>query len=384
MKTLYDLLGALPEDDADDVRAAFRKAAKANHPDINPDDPDAALRFRQILRANAILGDPQQRAAYDRLLALTVRQPAPKPKPKRVTAAGALRKLAFDTIAVASLSTMSIGGYLLFDHLSKAADVPPVREVAATAPAENAAAAPAQPIATAAREEPPDKAPPDKADGAALARHAPPDKPDGAAVAPDKPPEKPDGAMVARDGPPEKPDAAAVARDGPPDKPDAAAIASDGPPDKPDGAAVTSESIVPSADAPAATTASAQANADPGPAPEPAAKDARAFDAKADVAKSFDAKAYDAGPSDAKSYRERGIIAYRDGDLPRAIADFDQAIRLDHNFAEAYIDRGIALYRMHEFDRAFADISRVKRIRSLDQARAAEPAHKASPSSARN
>ena len=39
---------------------------------------------------------------------------------------------------------------------------------------------------------------------------------------------------------------------------------------------------------------------------------------------------------------------------------------------------------MHEFDRAFADISRVKRIRSLDQARAAEPAHKASPSSARN
>ena len=366
MKTLYDLLGALPEDDADDVRAAFRKAAKANHPDVNPDDPDAALRFRQILRANAILGDPQQRAAYDRLLALTVRQPAPKPKPKRVTAAGALRKLAFDTIAVASLSTMSIGGYLLFDHLSKAADVPPVREVAAPAPAENAAAAPAQPIATAAREEPPDKAPPDKADGAALARHAPPDKPDGAAVAREEPPpDKPDGAMVARDGPPEKPDGAA--------------IASDGPPDKPDGAAVASESIVPSADAPAATTASAQANADPGPAPEPAAKDA-----KADFAKAYDAKAYDAGPSDAKSYRERGIIAYRDGDLPRAVADFDQAIRLDHNFAEAYIDRGIALYRMHEFDRAFADISRVKRLRSLDQARAAEPAHKASPSSARN
>jgi hypothetical protein len=30
MKTLYDLLGALPDDDADELRAAFRKAAKAN------------------------------------------------------------------------------------------------------------------------------------------------------------------------------------------------------------------------------------------------------------------------------------------------------------------------------------------------------------------
>jgi curved DNA-binding protein CbpA len=34
MKTLYDLLGALPNDDADDLRAAFRRAAKQAHPDI--------------------------------------------------------------------------------------------------------------------------------------------------------------------------------------------------------------------------------------------------------------------------------------------------------------------------------------------------------------
>ena len=44
MKTLYDLLGALPDDDADELRAAFRKAAKANHPDNNPDNPEAAER----------------------------------------------------------------------------------------------------------------------------------------------------------------------------------------------------------------------------------------------------------------------------------------------------------------------------------------------------
>ena len=62
MKTLYDLLDALPEDDAEGLRAAFRKAAKANHPDNNPGDPDAALRIRRIIRANAILSDERQRA----------------------------------------------------------------------------------------------------------------------------------------------------------------------------------------------------------------------------------------------------------------------------------------------------------------------------------
>ena len=74
MRTLYDLLDALPEDDAESLRAAFRKAAKANYPDNNPGDPDAPLRFRRIVRANAILSDERQRAHYDRLLAVARRQ----------------------------------------------------------------------------------------------------------------------------------------------------------------------------------------------------------------------------------------------------------------------------------------------------------------------
>jgi tetratricopeptide (TPR) repeat protein len=395
MKTLYDLLGALPEDNADDVRAAFRKAAKAVHPDTNPDDPDAALRLRQVMRAHAILGDPQQRAAYDRLLTLTVQQPRPKPKP--ATASRAIRKFAFDAIAVALLSTTSIGGYLLFEQLSKAATPPPqISEVTATAPVEAAAVAPA---------------------------------PQLAAAVPDKPPDKPDAAAAAPDRPPDKPDALAAARDGPPGKSDAAMAARDEPSDKPDSAAVASETIAPGAVAPATNTDSAQAavdtrsalaNAHAGPAPEPSgpnagsddakafdlkaldvkALDAKTVDAKADEPESFETKSVDAKPVetksvetktyetrpyDARSYWEHGIAAYRDGDLSRAIADFDQAIRFDRNFADAYVDRGIALYRLHEFDRAFADITRVKRIRNLDQARAADPpAHKASPSSPRN
>ena len=42
MKTLYELLEALPDDDADGLRAAFRKAAKANHPDFNPGNAEAS------------------------------------------------------------------------------------------------------------------------------------------------------------------------------------------------------------------------------------------------------------------------------------------------------------------------------------------------------
>jgi tetratricopeptide (TPR) repeat protein len=69
-----------------------------------------------------------------------------------------------------------------------------------------------------------------------------------------------------------------------------------------------------------------------------------------------------APPPDAKAFRERGIFAYRSGDLDSAIADFDHAIQLDPKFTAAYIDRGIVLYRMRKFEKAFADIAQAKRI----------------------
>src|SRR5215467_2637003 len=70
METLYDLLGALPRADAGGLRVAFRGAVKRAHPDLHPGDPDAEMRFRQIVRANEILSDNDQRAAYDHLLDL--------------------------------------------------------------------------------------------------------------------------------------------------------------------------------------------------------------------------------------------------------------------------------------------------------------------------
>lgn len=117
MQTLYDLLGALPDDDADSLRAAFRKAAKANHPDFNPDNPEASQRFRRIIRANAILSDPQQRETYDRLLKIARRQHGQKSK--RGFFSRAIPRLAVDAIASAIVSAMLIGGYLVYMSIDR-------------------------------------------------------------------------------------------------------------------------------------------------------------------------------------------------------------------------------------------------------------------------
>jgi Flp pilus assembly protein TadD len=75
-------------------------------------------------------------------------------------------------------------------------------------------------------------------------------------------------------------------------------------------------------------------------------------------------------PGDAKVFRERGIFAYRSGDLYGAIAEFDRAIRIDPKFSAAYIDRGIILYRLQQFERAFADIAHAKQIEKTKRAKA--------------
>ncbi len=125
MKTLYDLLGALPNDDAEALRTAFRSAVKGAHPDIRPGDPDAALRFRQIVRANEILRDPEQRAAYDHLLDLAHVEHA---SASTQAIATRIYKLAFGLVGLAGGSVGTIGVYLLLMHLSAASLAPPPSE----------------------------------------------------------------------------------------------------------------------------------------------------------------------------------------------------------------------------------------------------------------
>jgi curved DNA-binding protein CbpA len=132
MQTLYDLLGALPSDDAEGLRTAFRKAVKGTHPDINPDDPDAAMKFRQIVRANDILIDDEQRAAYDHLLDLARLEQVSE---SRHAVAAKVHKLASGVLALAGASVVTVGGYLLFLHMSAAALTPAKMAVAMRAPA---------------------------------------------------------------------------------------------------------------------------------------------------------------------------------------------------------------------------------------------------------
>jgi len=276
MPTLYDLLEALPEDDADGLRAAFRKAAKANHPDNNPDDQDAPLRFRRIIRANAILSDERQRVHYDRMLAIAL-------KDRRLKQERRLKYL----IAGSVFSVVLFGGYL-FGYVSKASLVAAqVIEVSVREPAPASAAIPIQLSDTIGRVRPRDDI-----------------------EAPNR-----------REGP-----------------------------------EAAKETAVPSVTAPVENTDSASAAAS-----VPAARDF--------------------GVNDAKDYRERGILAYRNGDIYLALADFDLAINLNPHFSDAYIDRGVVFYRMGDFKRAFADIAQAKRIDDLNRSQARLPGSQPTASS---
>jgi curved DNA-binding protein CbpA len=276
MKTLYDILGALPDDDAESIRAAFRKAAKANHPDNNPGDPDAPLRFRRTVRANAILRDERQRATYDRLLEIALKQRASESE--RGSSSGSIREIAPDAIAVVLLLTIAfVGGYLLLGHISKASLFSAeVIEGYRREPAQIAAAIPAE-----------------LSDRIDLA------------------------------GPREKFEEVVA-------------------PNKPVDHKPLKEAAVPSASPFARKTG----NATPIP----------------DVP-----KARDFGANDARYYRERGVLAYRSGDLYLALVDFDLAIDLNPSFSDAYIDRGIVFHRMGDLKRAFADIAQAKRIDASKQ-----------------
>ena len=121
MDTLYDLLGALPQDDAEGLRTAFRKAVKGAHPDLRPNDPDAAIKFRQIVRANDILLDKDQRAVYDHLLVLAQQEKDPA---AAHPIAARVHKIASGVLAFASVSVVTVGGYLLFMHMSVALVAP--------------------------------------------------------------------------------------------------------------------------------------------------------------------------------------------------------------------------------------------------------------------
>jgi curved DNA-binding protein CbpA len=300
METLYDLLGALPRDDAEELRAAFRRAVKGAHPDLNPDDPDAGQKFREIVRANGILADEDQRAAYDHLLNL-----ARKEKRQQSTVK-AVHKIATSVIALAVTGSLGLAGLLLYQNGPQlTGTLKYLAEIAIARPGDFGGLTPSAQAKT-----------PSAQTMTASAQTA--TQPRGVAEA--KAEGLPFDIKVVQTIPVEPVPAAKQQ------------------------AANAADAIVPVA------------------APLPAEPDNAATAALGPP--------LEIAPNDAKVFRERGIFAYRSGDLDGAIAEFDRAIQLDPKFSAAYIDRGIVLYRLQKFERAFADIAQAKRIEKANRAKA--------------
>jgi molecular chaperone DnaJ len=64
-RNLYNILGLPRTSDIDEVKSAFRRLALQYHPDHNPDKLDAEEKFKEIVSAYEVLGDPLKKAAYD-------------------------------------------------------------------------------------------------------------------------------------------------------------------------------------------------------------------------------------------------------------------------------------------------------------------------------
>lgn len=62
----YDVLGVSRDAGQAEIKKAFRKQARACHPDVNPDDPESEARFKELAEAYEVLSDEDARATYDR------------------------------------------------------------------------------------------------------------------------------------------------------------------------------------------------------------------------------------------------------------------------------------------------------------------------------
>ncbi|XP_061395997.1 dnaJ homolog subfamily C member 5 homolog [Musca vetustissima] len=63
--SLYEILGLPKTATAEDIKKTYRKLALKYHPDKNPDNVDAAEKFKEVNRAHSILSDQTKRNIYD-------------------------------------------------------------------------------------------------------------------------------------------------------------------------------------------------------------------------------------------------------------------------------------------------------------------------------
>ncbi len=65
-KDYYSVLGVEKTATQDEIKSAYRKLAKKYHPDLNPNNPEATEKMKEINEAYEILGNEEKRGKYDR------------------------------------------------------------------------------------------------------------------------------------------------------------------------------------------------------------------------------------------------------------------------------------------------------------------------------
>ncbi len=63
---LYEILGVAKDASQQDIKRAYRRLAKENHPDLHPDDTVKEETFKRVSAAYEVLSDDEKRATYDR------------------------------------------------------------------------------------------------------------------------------------------------------------------------------------------------------------------------------------------------------------------------------------------------------------------------------
>ena len=66
MTDLYKILGVSEKADGNEIKRAYRKAARKYHPDLNPNDKAAEIKFKEINEAYEVLSSDENRKKYDR------------------------------------------------------------------------------------------------------------------------------------------------------------------------------------------------------------------------------------------------------------------------------------------------------------------------------
>jgi curved DNA-binding protein CbpA len=105
VRNFYKVLGIAATADDGRIKTAFRRRAKAVHPDLNPGKQRAQARFIELMQAYEVLSDAKNRAAYDAYLAERRSQAR-----RRLLHCAGLMMTSFALTTASAILVMSIAG----------------------------------------------------------------------------------------------------------------------------------------------------------------------------------------------------------------------------------------------------------------------------------